>query len=100
MNEQLKEEGMVNKGSLLAIESNTTLAQTLLDKEEPRIKLDEDLQIVEENQPKVKTVKVEEVAKPGLYAFLTLGLVTLIRSAYVTNKNSIGFAYGYQGLGV
>ena len=91
---------MANKGQMLAIDANTTLAQKLLDKDQGtgRIKLDEDLQIVEETPE--KTVTVEEVAKPGIYAFFTLALVTLIRSAYVTNKNSIGFAFGYQGLGI
>lgn len=37
--------------------------------------------------------------KPGFYAYFTLILVTLIRSAYVVNKNSIGFAYGFRGAG-
>lgn len=36
---------------------------------------------------------------PGFYAYFVLGLVTLIRTAYVINKNSIGYAFGFQGLG-
>ena len=35
------------------------------------------------------------VKAPGLYAYFVLILVTLIRTAYVINKNSIGYAFGF-----
>lgn len=37
--------------------------------------------------------------QPGLYAFFVLAAVTAVRTCYVVNKNSIGYAYGFQGDG-
>jgi MFS family permease len=38
--------------------------------------------------------------KPGPYAYMVLLFVLLVRICYCVNKNSIGYAYGYQGIGI
>ena len=51
---------------------------------------------------KVKDPKLEPGTKPkgpSLYALFVLAAVTAVRTCYVVNKNSIGYAYGFQGDG-
>ena len=38
--------------------------------------------------------------RPGLYALSVLALVTLTRTCYILQKCSIGYAYGFQGIGI
>lgn len=42
----------------------------------------------------------EPSSRPSLYALAVLALVTLSRTCYVLQKNSIGYAYGFQGTGL
>ena len=45
---------------------------------------------------KEPVMKADSKAKqPGLYAFFVLAAVTAVRTCYVVNKNSIGYAYGF-----
>lgn len=59
---------------------------------------DEDNEVKEE-LVEVKAPEVEDANAPGLYAFGVLALCTMIRTAYIVNKNSIGYAFGYEGIG-
>ena len=53
------------------------------------------LGIEEDNEIKQE----QQSNQPGLYAFGVLALCTMIRTAYIINKNSIGYAFGYEGIG-
>lgn len=69
----------------------------MLDKNnDPEELLEDDI----EPEVQVKKQPVEQYdAKPTMYAFFVLAMVTMVRSCYVVMKNSIGYAYGFEGLG-
>lgn len=46
----------------------------------------------------MEQVKNED-KKPGLYAYMIIYLLTLVRISFVVQKNSIGYSFGYQGTG-
>ena len=51
---------------------------------------------------KNEETKIETPPKPegpSRYALLVLAAVTAVRTCYVVNKNSIGYAYGFVGDG-
>ena len=64
--------------------------------EEPLIQKTSDEELTKSEV--IKNEKVEP-KQPGFYALFVLAAVTAVRTCYVVQKNSIGYAYGFEGVG-
>mmetsp|Transcript_7920 Transcript_7920/g.13288 ORF Transcript_7920/g.13288 Transcript_7920/m.13288 type:complete len:171 (+) Transcript_7920:684-1196(+) len=53
--------------------------------------------LLQKDQVTPEDDQAKEAKSVGLYGFLLLALVTSVRSIYVVQKNSIGYAYGFEG---
>lgn len=99
INKTLIEEEFLEKPEEAVIEINESsqLAQTLLEPD-PEVAKEKIKELVPDSTDDFQQKEQKEEVPTG-YAFFVLAVVTMVRTCFVVMKNSVGYAFGFEGLG-